>query len=74
MKGAARITYDFEGCFMTIDHSGWYLCECSHYAGCSDIDIEGTSSSINDGDPVVCTTYLCHESLKIHAVEAIGSA
>lgn len=45
---------------MTLDDWGWFragdsACDCkewSPYAGWSDVDIEGPSSSINDGDSV----------------------
>lgn len=71
--GAVLVTSDLCGRFRAGDHAVDCV-EWAPYAGCSDADIEGSPSSINDGESVNCTLYLLYGAVKIHAVMAEGCA
>lgn len=48
-KKASSVTDDLKGCHMSVDTTGDKH-ECAPYTGCSDHDLEGSTSTINDGE------------------------
>lgn len=46
---ASLVTDDLKGCHMPCDTAGDKH-ECTPYTGCSDHDLEGSTSTMNDGE------------------------